>query len=245
MELTKNVNMKQLKQFKNEITRFIMAYEFALDEMNTKIDILKKEFEFIHEYSPIEHVSSRIKTPESIVKKVYRKNHELSFQSIKENINDIAGIRISCPFISDIYRLYDMLTFQKDIQIKEVKDYIAKPKPNGYQSLHVIVEIPVYMSDREERVCVEVQIRTIAMDFWASLEHKIFYKYNKDVPGRLLKDLKDAADSAAELDRKMERIHKEINEIKDARNAEEVNEFQDNKEKLSLPMSLIESLIKE
>lgn len=245
MELTKNVNIKQLKQFKNEITRFIMAYEFALDEMNTKIDILKKEFEFIHDYSPIEHVSSRVKTPESIVKKVYRKNYELSLASIKENIKDIAGIRISCPFISDIYRLHDMLTFQKDIKIIEVKDYIARPKENGYQSLHLIVEIPVYMSDREERVCVEVQIRTIAMDFWASLEHKIFYKYNKEVPNRLLKDLKDAADSAAELDRKMERIHKEINEIKDARNAEEVNEVQINKEKLQLPMSLIESLIKE
>lgn len=191
-----------------------MAYKFALDEMNTKINILKEEFNYIHDYNPIEHVTSRIKSPESIVKKVYKKNIEFNLPSIKENIKDIAGIRITCSFISDIYKLSSMIEKQKDIKVIELKDYIKKPKSNGYQSLHMIVEIPIFMSDREELINVEIQIRTIAMDFWASLEHKIFYKYNKEAPERLLAELKEAATIGAELDRKMERLHEEINKLK-------------------------------
>lgn len=207
-------DIKELKALKVELTRFMMAYKFALDEMNTKINILKDEFNYIHEYNPIEHVTSRLKSPESIYKKVYRKGYEFSLPSIKENVRDIAGIRITCSFMSDIYKLSDMIAKQKDITVVEYKDYIQNPKPNGYQSLHLILQVPIFMSDREELIYVEVQIRTIAMDFWASLEHKIYYKYNQEVPKHMVAELKEAAVMASQLDKKMERLHKEIAEIK-------------------------------
>lgn len=215
MEIDKNIDFKELLSHKTELTRFLMSYKFALDELNTKIDILKQEFHYIHDYNPIEHVKSRLKTPESIVKKVYRKGYELTLPSIKENIKDIAGIRITCSFISDIYELSKMLQNQNDIKVIECKDYIKNPKPNGYKSMHLILQIPIFMSDRVEETYVEVQIRTIAMDFWASLEHKIYYKYDKEIPERLALELKEAADSVSQLDKKMENIHKEINQLKE------------------------------
>ncbi|NLM04350.1 MAG: GTP pyrophosphokinase family protein [Clostridiales bacterium] len=244
MESINNIDLKELKKVKLELTRFMMSYKFALDELNTKIDILKQEFHYIHDYNPIEHVKSRLKTPESIIKKIYRKGYELSIPSIKENIKDIAGIRITCSFISDIYKLSDMLQNQKDIKLISYKDYIKNPKPNGYQSLHLILEIPVFMSDREENVYVEVQIRTIAMDFWASLEHKIYYKYNKDVPQKLLQELKEAADSVTKLDKKMENIHEEIKRYKEITNEDEnLDEILINNEKLALPYDFLVSLL--
>lgn len=235
----------QFKKFKYEITRFMMIYKFALDQMETKIEVLKEEFQSLHDYSPIEHTKSRLKSPESIMNKMFRKNHELTFESIKQNIKDIAGVRITCSFISDIYRIKDMLCNQSDLRVLEVKDYIENPKPNGYQSLHLLVEVPVYMSNGEERACVEIQIRTIAMDFWASLEHKIFYKYNKDVPERLTKELKSAADSANALDQQMERLHREIQEIKDAdneRDEEELRRIIINNQQFTLPSNLLKLL---
>jgi len=214
VNLEQMIDMKELKAIKVELTRFMMAYKFALDEMNTKINILKDEFNYIHDYNPIEHVKSRLKSPESIFRKVYRKGYDISLPVIKEKIRDIAGIRITCSFISDIYEISKMLVNQKDITVIDYKDYIKEPKPNGYQSLHLILEIPIFMSDREELTYVEVQIRTIAMDFWASLEHKIYYKYNKEIPVHMLNELKEAATMAAGLDRKMERLHKEVKVIK-------------------------------
>lgn len=196
------------------MTRFMLAYKFALDEVSTKINILEEEFQLIHEYNPIEHINTRLKTPESIIQKALRKNIGLSLSSIKENMRDIAGIRINCSFNSDIYKLSEMIQMQQDIEVIEYKDYIKNPKPNGYRSLHLILKIPVFMTDRVEHVFVEMQIRTIAMDFWASLEHKIFYKFDKSVPEEMLKELKEAAESANALDQKMEILHKEINEIK-------------------------------
>jgi len=204
-----------MELIKTELTRFLMSYKFALDEMNTKIDILKQEFQYIHEYNPIEHVKSRLKTPQNILKKAYRKGYELSLKSIRENIRDIAGIRITCSFISDIYKLINMIRERKDITVIECKDYIKNPKPNGYKSLHLIIQIPIFMSDRVEDVFVEIQIRTIAMDFWASLEHKIYYKYNKEVPADLLKELKEAADTVSQLDMKMERLNREVSKYKE------------------------------
>jgi putative GTP pyrophosphokinase len=221
VNLEQMIDMKELKAIKIELTRFMMAYKFALDEMNTKINILKEEFNYIHDYNPIEHLKSRLKSPESIFKKVHRKGYDFSLPVIKEKIRDIAGIRITCSFISDIYELSKMIANQKDIRVVDYKDYIKEPKPNGYQSLHLILEIPIFMSDREEMTYVEVQIRTIAMDFWASLEHKIYYKYNKEIPARMIDELKEAATMAAGLDRKMERLHKEIIEIKQADQADE------------------------
>ena len=214
MELVKEVNYTQLNTMKKEITRFMLAYKFALDEISTKLRILEQEFQLIHEYNPIEHINTRLKTLESIIDKAQRKNIVLSLPSIKENMQDIAGVRINCSFNSDIYKLSEMIQKQQDIEVVECKDYIKNPKPNGYRSLHLILKIPVFMSDRVEHVFIEVQIRTIAMDFLASLEHKIFYKYNKAVPEHMLTELKEAAESANELDQKMEMLHKEIRKIK-------------------------------
>lgn len=229
-------NPADLKKLKTELTRFMMSYKFGLDELNTKINILQQEFQYIHDYNPIEHVKSRIKTPESILKKLYRKGFELSLSSIKKNIQDIAGIRIICSFVSDIYKLSEMLQSQKDVKVLAVKDYIKNPKPNGYQSLHLILQVPVFMSDRMEEVCVEVQIRTIGMDFWASLEHKIYYKYNKQVPEKLLQDLKEAAETVNQLDHKMERINKEITNYKSSNISEnELNEIYINNENFYFP----------
>ncbi|MEH7250625.1 GTP pyrophosphokinase family protein [Neobacillus niacini] len=212
--MEKTLDMKNLKTIKIELTRFMMAYKFAIDEMTTKINILRDEFNYIHDYNPIEHVNSRLKSPESIFKKVQRKGIDFTLDSIKENIKDIAGMRITCSFLSDIYELSRMIANQKDIRILEYKDYIKNPKPNGYQSLHMIVEIPIFMSDREELTLVEVQIRTIAMDFWASLEHKIYYKYNKEIPQKMLDELKSTAEMASLLDRKMENLHRDMDKMK-------------------------------
>ncbi|MDO3411831.1 GTP pyrophosphokinase family protein [Saccharibacillus sp. CPCC 101409] len=237
--------MEQFKSFRDEITRFMMTYKFALDEMETKIDILKQEFQTLHDYSPIEHTKSRLKSPESIVNKLIRKNHEVSLDSIKQHIRDIAGLRITCSFISDIYKVSEMLQQQDDLNVLEIKDYISNPKGNGYRSLHLLVEVPVFLSDRTERVCVELQIRTIAMDFWASLEHKIFYKYNQDVPEELLGELKAAADSAYSLDQQMERLQHEVQAIKDAHDAEERELLQTikiNGQQFQLPGSLLDIL---
>ncbi len=192
------------------LERFLMGYRGALNEMLTKVKILKDEFEVVHEYSPIEHVSSRMKSPESIMAKVELRGVERDFAAIRANIFDIAGIRITCSFISDIHLLADMLTRQRDVMTLQVKDYVANPKPNGYKSLHVIVSVPVFMSDRVEDVPVELQIRTVAMDFWASLEHKIYYKYDRDVPAHIVRELKRAADVANDLDQTMENLRSEV-----------------------------------
>lgn len=235
---SKEQALKQLKSLKEDLTRFMLYYKFALDEMNTKIDILKQEFTYIHDYNPIEHVNSRLKSPEGIVKKVQQKGYDLTLPSIKKNIRDIAGIRITCSFISDIYKVSNMLQKQKDITVIDCKDYIKNPKPNGYQSLHLILQIPIFMTDREEQMKVEIQIRTIAMDFWASLEHKIFYKYNEEVPQRLNDQLKEAADSITNLDKKMEGIHNEMNTFKES-TTEEKNLQKLFNEKFQLPNNFL------
>ncbi|MFE8697476.1 GTP pyrophosphokinase family protein [Cytobacillus sp. FJAT-53684] len=246
MEVMTPASLKQqFKTLKTDLIRFMMSYKFALAEMNTKIDILKQEFQYIHDYNPIEHVTSRIKSPESILKKVQRKGYEFSLPSIRENIRDIAAIRITCSFISDIYEISHMLQNQKDIEVIACKDYIKNPKPNGYQSLHLILQIPIFMSDREDHIFVEIQIRTIAMDFWASLEHKIYYKYNQEVPQKIRDDLREAAITAAQLDKKMENIHKEMNAIKGLnREEEDLQELSINNEKFRLPLDFLAPIMR-
>jgi putative GTP pyrophosphokinase len=201
--------MEDLRRLREEFTRFLMKYKFGMDEVETKVSILRQEFTHLQDYNPIEHVTSRLKSPESILAKVERKGIDPSFDAIRESINDIAGVRIVCSFVSDVYRIWEALTRQTDLGVIDVRDYIASPKPNGYKSLHAIVEVPVFLSDGPVPVRVEVQIRTIAMDFWASLEHKIFYKYHRRVPEELLGDLCQAAETAAALDATMERLHDE------------------------------------
>lgn len=201
---------RQVRELRRDMHRFLLQYEFGLREVETKLSILRDEFLELHDYNPIEHVSSRVKTPESLMAKIDRRSLPRDLDTIRENITDIAGIRVTCSFVSDVYRIFEVLTRQDDVVVRTVKDYIAEPKPNGYQSLHAIVEIPVFLSSGTVNVPVEVQFRTIAMDFWASLEHKIYYKYDKAVPPNLIADLKDAATAAADLDDRMERLHRQV-----------------------------------
>jgi putative GTP pyrophosphokinase len=205
----------QVREIQTQLQRFMLEYEFGLREIETKIEILRDEFRHMHDYNPIEHVSSRVKSADSIVAKVVRRGiapegTELELALIREHITDVAGVRVTCSFVHDAYRLFDLLTQQEDVTIRVVKDYIAEPKPNGYRSLHAVVEIPVFLSTGSIGIPVEIQFRTIAMDFWASLEHKIFYKYDGNVPPGLLAQLKDAAEVADALDGRMERLHREL-----------------------------------
>ncbi|MGO4535779.1 GTP pyrophosphokinase [Leifsonia sp. 2MCAF36] len=202
--------LSEVQAFRDDFARFIMPYKFGIDEISTKVSILREEFAELHDYNPIEHISSRLKSPESIEQKVIRKNCEPSFDAIRDAIHDIAGIRIVCSFVSDVYRVFDLLTAQEDVRTLRVKDYIAHPKPNGYKSLHVIVEVPVFLSEGPVLVPVEIQLRTVAMDFWASLEHKIYYKYDGEVPQGLLRDLTAAAATASQLDVTMEDLHRQV-----------------------------------
>lgn len=188
----------------------MMEYQFAVDEVLTKVSILREEFLYLHKYNPIEHVSSRVKTPESIMRKVARRNIAPSLTAIRENLSDIAGVRITCSFVKDIYKVLNTLTAQNDLKVIQIKDYIKNPKPSGYKSVHAIVQIPVFLSDGPVDVVVELQIRTIAQDFWASLEHKIFYKYEGEVPEHLVQELADAAAVATKLDMQMQRLHTEV-----------------------------------
>ncbi|WP_235833780.1 GTP pyrophosphokinase [Aeromicrobium chenweiae] len=198
------------EQLRQDFTRFMMRYKFGMEEIVTKLSILRDEFAHLHETNPIENISSRLKNPDSILEKMGRKDCEPTFESITEKITDIAGVRVTCSFVSDVYHVFEMLTSQSDVTVVEIRDYIAAPKPNGYRSLHALIEVPVFMSDGEVPVLVEVQMRTIAMDFWASLEHKIHYKYREDVPQSLLDGLKQAAETATDLDVTMERLHTEV-----------------------------------
>ncbi|WP_460778364.1 GTP pyrophosphokinase [Nocardiopsis nanhaiensis] len=189
-----------------------MSYKFAIDTVMAKVNILNEEFRYTNDHNPIEHVSSRLKSVESIMEKARRRGVPLDLNEIRGSILDIAGIRVTCSFISDTYAIRDMLAGHEDILVKEERDYVRDPKPNGYRSLHLLVETPVRMSDRTEDVPVEIQIRTIAMDFWASLEHKIYYKYAESVPQGLLDEIREAAETANRLDVTMERLHDEVRE---------------------------------
>lgn len=188
-------------------------YDSALREVNTKIEILNNEFKSVHKYNPIEHIKMRIKSMQSIMDKLERKNIPYSFDNVMANINDIAGIRVICSFTSDIYKIAKMLASQNDMNVLEIKDYIKNPKPSGYRSLHMLVEVPVFFSERMMNLRVEIQIRTIAMDFWASLEHKMHYKFKGNAPYHIEKDVQDCAEIISALDEKMLKINEEINLI--------------------------------
>lgn len=193
-----------------ELKRALMLYDSALKEINTKLEILNNEFKLAHQYNPIEHITSRLKTPKSIANKLQRYEKDLSVENIIKYINDVAGIRIICSFTSDIYRIADLISKQSDIKTLKIKDYIANPKPNGYTSYHMIVTVPVFLSDMAIKTKVEIQIRTIAMDFWASLEHKIHYKFEGNAPDHISKELKECSELVTYLDKKMLSINEEV-----------------------------------
>ena len=196
----------------------MLIYDSALKQIGTKLEILNEEFRLVHKYNPIEHIKSRLKTPESIVKKLRRHGYESTLENMVKYCNDIAGVRVICDFTSDIYKMADMISNQSDIRVLAIKDYIANPKPSGYKSYHMIVTVPVYLSDRIIDTKVEIQIRTIAMDFWASLEHKIQYKFTGDVPAEIAQELLECANMVSELDDKMLFLNNEIQRIEPAEN---------------------------
>ncbi|HIY59114.1 MAG TPA: GTP pyrophosphokinase family protein [Candidatus Eisenbergiella pullistercoris] len=191
----------------------MLVYHAALKQINTKLEILNDEFQHVHRYNPIEHIKSRIKTSESIVKKLRRYGYESTIENMVKYINDIAGIRVICSFTSDIYRIADMLRSQSDVRVISVKDYIRHPKESGYKSYHMLVTVPVYLSDRIVDVKVEIQIRTVAMDFWASLEHKINYKFEGKAPEHIRRELVECAKMVSQLDARMLALNEEIQSL--------------------------------
>lgn len=193
-----------------QLQQIMMLYEAGIREIKTKLDILSDESHLSGKPSPIDSIKSRIKTPRSIINKLKRRGYPISLQSMMENLNDIGGIRVICPFIEDIYTVADMLIRQDDLTLIERKDYIENPKPNGYRSLHLILQVPIFLSDRTQPVRIELQLRTIAMDFWASLEHQLRYKADVEVPVHISDDLKACADVIAATDEEMQRIAKEL-----------------------------------
>ena len=209
-----DIDQNLLRENFGEITaRYLeMQHLFlsATREISTKLEILDDEFQFRHKRNPIHHMQSRLKTPKSIFEKLRRKGLEISLESVKENLTDIAGIRVICSYIDDIYMIARMLVAQDDITLVRETDYIKNPKPNGYRSLHLIVKVPVFFSDKKELVPVEVQIRTIAMDLWASLEHQLRYKTKEAIPPLIGEELQKCADDIAVTDLKMQEIYRTL-----------------------------------
>ena len=187
-----------------------LIYNAALKQVQTKMEILNDEFQRVHRYNPIEHIKARIKSSESIVKKLKRYGYESTIENMITYVNDIAGIRIICSFTSDIYRIADMVANQKDIKVLSIKDYITYPKASGYKSYHMILSVPVYLSDRIEETKVEMQIRTVAMDVWASLEHKMHSKFEGDAPQHIKDELVECAHMVSDLDARMLSLNEEI-----------------------------------
>lgn len=195
--------------------QLMMQYKCALMEVETKLNVLNAEFALKNNRNPFESIKSRIKSPESILEKLLRKKIPISAEAIEKNMADIAGIRVICSFPDDIYATAKLLMEQDDIRVLKVKDYIENPKPNGYRSLHLILEVPIFLSEQKKWMKVEVQFRTIAMDFWASLEHKLKYKKNIPNPEQIFEELKECADASAELDLKMQKIRDQIEEMQE------------------------------
>lgn len=193
-----------------QFQQIMMIYESAIKQVETKLEILNKEYKVTGRRNPIDSVKSRIKSPESIANKLSKKNLDVNFETMTKNLNDIAGVRVICPYISDIYTVRDILLKQPDIKQINEKDYIQNPKESGYRSLHLVVEIPVYLSNTEHKVNVEIQLRTIAMDFWASLEHELRYKTQTKIPEGIRRELKHAADTIAMTDQEMQEIAIEL-----------------------------------
>ena len=185
-------------------------YQAALKQLQIKFEVLNDEFQVRSGRSPIHHIESRLKSTASIIAKLQNRNYAVTLDSAKQNINDIAGSRVVCSYIDDVYAVAEMLLRQSDVRLVQTQDYIQHPNFNGYRSLHLDIQIPIYLSDHTEHVNVEVQLRTVAMDFWASLEHDLRYKSQKDIPARISQEMWDAAQAIASIDRQMQAIYKEI-----------------------------------
>lgn len=199
------------KDFLDDYVKIAHIYEAGIKEIKTKLEILDSEFKIIYDHNPIHHIESRLKKPKSIIHKAMNKGLDLNFDSITNNIYDIAGIRVICNYEDDVYRVAELLMNQSDIETIRIKDYIKNPKDNGYRSLHLVLQIPIFLSSHVKPICVEVQLRTIAMDFWASLEHKLRYKTNNLIDDDVKNELYECALEIASLDSKMQKIHNKVN----------------------------------
>lgn len=201
--------LKQAKPF----TELMMYNRCAIKEIETKLRVLDEEFSILADRNPIQTIKSRIKKPLSIIEKLQRRGYEPTVENMEKYLTDIAGVRVICSFVEDIYKMSELLLSQDDIKVVQIKDYIKNPKPNGYRSLHLILEIPIFLSEGKKHMCVEVQFRTIAMDFWASLEHQLKYKKKIENPEQIAKELKHCADVITEVDMRMQDIRYMIDEV--------------------------------
>lgn len=215
MDYLKQISREQQNEMLYMVQPFMtlmMQYRCAIREIETKLNVLNDEFSLRHERNPFESIKSRVKEPASIIEKMNRKGYELTVENVEAKLNDVAGIRVICSFVEDIYYLADMLAAQDDLEVLTVKDYIKNPKENGYRSLHLIVQIPIFLSDQKKYMRVEVQFRTIAMDFWASLDHKLKYKKNVKNPQAIADELRKCADVISGVDVRMQEIRNMIEE---------------------------------
>lgn len=213
-----NIMFDRTKKFVGTIVEYkelMMMYTCAMKEIRTKFDVLNTEFNIRYQRNPIQFINTRLKRTASIAEKLERNNLDFSVDSIEKNINDVAGVRVICSYIDDIYSVADMLVRQDDIKLIKRKDYISNPKPNGYRSLHLIVSVPVFFAEHKKEIKVEVQIRTIAMDFWASLEHQLKYKHDVANQENIVEQLKSCADVISDTDEKMLSIRKQIENTSD------------------------------
>lgn len=201
------------RELQQQFLEMSHLYDAAIREIRTKLEILDREFNIRYASNPIHHIDSRLKSPQSIIEKLQRKGYPVSIESAEEHLQDIAGVRIICNYIDDIYRLANMLIRQQDLELVKQKDYIRVPKPNGYRSLHLVLRVPVFLSSHTELVPVEVQIRTIAMDFWASLEHQLRYKNDVEATAPLKDRLQRCAEQSAALDIEMQSIYREMRSL--------------------------------
>ncbi len=209
---TFEINPIYTKEFACEM----QLYRAAIKEIRTKLEILDEDFHVRYDYNPIHHIESRLKSPDSIIGKLVRRNLDITTDNIRNNLRDVAGIRVICNYLHDVNRIADMLTSQDDVVLISRKDYISNPKPNGYRSLHIIVAIPIFLSGETVSVCCEIQIRTIAMDLWASLEHHLRYKTDVDTPEELSERLQICADALSEIDWELQDIYADIHKLKTA-----------------------------
>ncbi len=212
VEMTIQEYIKQRPE-KDGFETAMFIYESALIQMNSRIEVLNNELNHVYSYNPIEYVKMRLKTPESIMKKLRKHGYDVSIDNMIEHVNDIAGIRITCSFFSEVYFLADMISRQDNLTVVSIKDYISHPKESGYKSYHMLLSIQVALADAVIPTKVEVQIRTMAMDFWASLEHKIYYKYEGHAPGYFGRELQECASIISKLDAKMMSLNEAMKKV--------------------------------
>lgn len=209
------VSLDELEKFLMDYTDMQVLYRSAIREVRTRLEILDDEFQFKHRRNPIHTIQARLKTPQSMIKKMNRRGLVPSIEVLEKELTDIAGVRVICSYVDDIYHLADLLCAQDGVELVRMHDYIRRPKPNGYRSLHLVVQVPVHFSDGQHKVKVEIQIRTIAMDFWASLEHELRYKSASKIDRNIVRELRDCADNISMLDERMQKIYKQLDQIED------------------------------